>query len=346
MKSPYEILGVKKDASEDEIKSAFRKLALQWHPDKNPNNPEAEEKFKEISSAYDVIGDPQKRKQYDMFGSVGNGSQPGHGYGAPPIDIEDLFNRSGFNIEDLFGGRQTRRSTKGEDLQQVLSISFMESVNGCTKHISVSYPFECKSCKGSGAKDGNVKTCESCKGAGKIGYRQGFIQVVRTCDGCRGAGYEIIEKCTTCNGSGEDKKTEKIKMAIPQGIENGTVMRLAGKGMDSDLGGPSGDLFLHVRVEPHKKFTRIKDNIHTEEHVNYLDAILGNKIKVETVHGNVSVDIPAGTQPNAMLRVSGKGIVTKNSKGDHIVKVLISIPTSLKEEDRKILEELRDKSNK
>lgn len=339
MKDLYSVLGVKKDASEQEIKKAYRKLALQYHPDKNPDDSSAEEKFKEVSAAYETLSDPQKRKHYDTYGST----DP-HAGVRQNVSWEDLFSGGlGIDLEDLFGGsfrrRGSRRTTvKGSDLRQNIEITFMEAIRGCSKNISVQYPYGCPSCNGNGSKDGeNLYTCPTCNGSGKVGHRQGVMQVLTTCGACAGRGQRISLECDDCKATGRKVKQETLKVSIPEGVDDSTVMRLGGKGMPSDFGGPNGDLYLGIRVKPHKKFRRVGDTIVSDEKISYLDAILGTKLNVETIHGTVSVKVPAGTQPNSKLRIQGKGI----KQGDHIITLSIKIPTKVSDEEKELLTKLK-----
>jgi len=334
MNDLYSVLGVEKSASEQELKKAYRQLALKYHPDKNPDDKEAEEKFKEISAAYEILSDAEKRKQYDTFGTVSNiGQNP-----QPDFDIRDIFSNMGFDFGDIFSGKQRGRPARGQDLRKSINISFMDSALGCSKNIKIEYPFSCKSCGGNGSKDGNnVYPCPTCNGSGKIGRRQGVMQILTTCAACNGRGERIAIKCDDCEGSGQKYREEVLKVSIPAGIDSNTTMRLAGKGMPSDYGGPSGDLYLSLRVMPHKKFNKVGKTITSDEKVGYIDAILGTKIDVETIHGNVAIKVPAGTQPNSKLRLPGKGI----AQGDHIITINVSLPKKLSDEEKELLTKLK-----
>lgn len=328
MKDPYKTLGVKKDAAAGEIKSAYRKLAIEFHPDKNPDDSNAEEKFKEISSAYDVLSNEEKRKQYDLYGEIGSRQQdsgfPGFG---------------GFNMSDIFGGQ---RSTRGSDARKSIKIGFMEAAHGCVKKISIDYPYKCNACKGNGSKDGtSIKSCETCGGVGKVGYSQGFMQILRTCHGCHGQGSTILEKCTDCHGHKTKTKSETLKITIPAGLNNGMTMRLSGKGMPSPYGTENGDLYLTVIVTPHPRFKRDGIHVYSEENIQYVDAILGTKIQTKTIHGNVKLKIPAGTQPGSVLKIKHKGVNAANGKGDHMVSVKVSLPKELSKQEKELLEKLK-----
>jgi len=328
MKNPYKVLGVKKDASTEDIKKAYRQLALQYHPDKNPDNPDAESKFKDISSAYEILNNQEKRQQYDMYGDVSSRPQSG-GPGGVRVDIDDFFS-----------GRRSR--TRGDDVSKRISISFMEAAKGCIKTISIDYPQECTSCKGNGSENGtSLETCSQCNGAGRIGYNQGFMQILQTCPLCQGRGSKITKPCSTCSGKGVTFKNEVLKVTIPAGLGHGSTIRLSRKGMPSQYGSENGDLYLSVLVTPHPKFKRDGINVYSEETVNYIDAILGIKILVNTIHGQVKLKVPAGTQPNSILKIGGKGITRDKAKGDHLVGINVSLPTKISKKEQELLSKLK-----
>ena len=331
MNDLYNVLGVKKDASEQEIKTAYRQLAHKYHPDKNPGDAAAEEKFKEISAAYEVLGDKTKRQNYDQFGDAKAQQNSNYSDIFDHIDISDILGKYGF------GGR--RQTTRGQDLRHHLNLSFMDAALGCAKSIEVDYPFDCKTCKGNGSKDGtNLRTCPVCNGAGKIGRRQGMMQVLATCAACRGRGEQVTVICDDCKGKGQQSKKEVLKVSIPAGVDDSTTMRLAGKGLASDIGGSPGDLYLNLRVAPHNRFKRLGDTVITDEKVSYLDAILGTRVNVETIHGNVSIKVPPGTQPDSKFRISKKGI----NGGDHIASIVVTIPKELSAEEKDLLTKLKN----
>jgi len=337
MQNPYDVLGVKKDANENEIKKAYRKLALQYHPDKNPDNPEAEEKFKNISAAYEVLSDSKKRAEYDQFGSIGGQNYQQYSSGFGFGGIEDILSRFGF---DFGFNRPQRGRGKGQDLKHNIIISFMEAAKGCEKEFVVEYPINCKKCNGSGADSSNdIIVCNVCGGRGQTAYARGAMHYINTCSGCGGTGNIITKKCSECIGTGKDSKKEKLKVSIPAGIDNGTTVRLKGKGMPGQSS--PGDLYIYTSVMPHDKFTKHGLNIRSDHKINYVDAILGTKLKIDTIHGKVTLVIPPGTQPNSILRISNKGIISKDDSGHHLAVIDIEIPKSISEEERKALESIR-----
>lgn len=305
---------------------------MENHPDKNPD-PSAEEKFKQVSAAYEVLSDPQKRKNYDQFGTdKPRATAPGSDFWS------NMSSDFGFDFGDIFGFRSRRSPMKGPDLKQSLQISFMESVRGCQKDIRIEYPHKCHPCQGNGSLDGmNINVCPTCNGAGKVGHRQGMMQILSTCRACNGKGHRVVIKCKTCKGTGVKTKSEKLKVTIPKGIDGNTRMRVPGKGLPSDIGAPNGDLYLDIHVKPHHKFKRMGNTILSDESVSYIDAILGTKIKAETINGEISVKIPAGTQPMSKLRVQKQGI----NEGDHIITLSVKMPTKVSKEERAILEKLK-----
>lgn len=332
MNDPYKTLNVKKDASADEIKKAYRKLALVYHPDKNPDNPESEDKFKEVSVAYDLLSDAEKRQQYDLYGEAGPQQQqrhPGHGFGG--FDI---------NIEDFIGGM--RGNVRGSDIRKQIRIEFMEAAHGCVKKISIDYPYECNTCRGNGSKDGkSIQSCETCGGIGKVGYNQGFMQILRTCPGCSGHGHVVLEKCTDCQGRRTKTRNEILKVTVPAGIDDGMTMRLSEKGMSSSYGAQSGDLYLTILINQHKEFIRKGVHVYSEKTISYVDAILGIKIPVETIHGQVNIKVPAGTQPESVLKIKHKGIASRGDKGNHLVYIKVSLPKKPSKQEKELLEKLK-----
>lgn len=342
-KDYYETLGIEKGASEEEIKKAFKKAALKYHPDRNPDNKEAEEKFKEMNEAYQVLSDSEKRARYDQFGTA---DPSGAGF-------DGGFDFSGFGgfgdiFGDIFGGGSSSRNPngprKGADLEYNLSLSFEEAVFGVEKEISITRNEKCEDCGGSGAKAGTTpKTCDKCGGNGQIRVQRntafGSFASMSTCDKCGGRGQIISEPCKTCHGSGKERKNRKIKINVPGGVDTGNVMPLRGQGEHGEKGGPPGDLYINIRVAPHKTFKRNGIDIHIESHISFGYAALGTEIKVPTVDGDVKYKVPAGTQPGTVFRLKGKGIprVNGHGRGDQYVKVIVDVPKSLNEKQKEAL---------
>lgn len=351
-KDYYEILGVSKDASDQEIKRAFRKLALKYHPDRNKGNKEAEEKFKEINEAYQVLSDPQKRAQYDQFGTT-DFSNMGGGFDSNfgGFDFSD-FGGFGDIFDSFFGGgfsssRSSRRRNaprKGADLEYNINLTFEEAVFGVEKEIIIYRNEKCDKCGGTGAKAGTSPvTCDRCGGTGQIKIERntplGSFVSVTTCDKCGGKGTIIREVCTNCYGRGTVRKRRRIKINIPAGVDNGNVLPLRGQGEPGENGGPSGDLYVRISVSPHPQFKRDGADIYIDKHISFGKAVLGAEIKVPTIDGNVKYRIPRGTQSGTVFRLKNKGVQKVNSKlrGDQYVKVIVDIPTKLNDAQLKAL---------
>lgn len=347
----YTTLGVEKNATESDIKRAYRKKAQEYHPDKNPGNKEAEAKFKEVQQAYDVLSDSQKRTQYDQFGSTGaNGPFPGAGgAGFDPRDFggfADIF--ESFFGGDM-GGRQTKKRgpSRGKDVETELHIKFEEAVFGTTKHLEITKPEVCDHCDGKGNEPGaSFKTCPQCNGHGQVrSTRQtilGAISSVHPCPQCQGRG-EITEKiCTKCNGQTRVRQSSEVDVTIPKGIEDGTTIRLKGKGAAGTLGGEYGDLFLHISVGEHPKFSREGKTIFSSETIPLVQGVLGGTIKVDTIHGKESLKVPAGTQDGTVLTIKGKGSPSLKSEslGDHRVTLHLKVPEKLSRKERELYEQL------
>jgi len=352
----YQILSISRDASKEEIKQAFRRLARKYHPDVNKEDG-AEERFKEINRAYEVLSDPEMKARYDRFGEAGVSSGAGGGSGFDYTDmggIADIFE----TIFSGFGGMGTGTATgerrrrggpvAGEDLRLDLKLSFREAIFGGEKEIRIPHLETCVVCQGTGAKTGTgVKTCSTCSGAGQVRRTTrtpfGSFAQVSTCPSCNGAGEVIEEKCSSCGGAGRKQETKKLKIPIPAGVDSGTRLRVASEGDAGLKGGSPGDLYVYVFVEPDAEFKRSGINIESEITISYLQAILGSRIMVNTVDGEEALLIPPGTQPGTILTLEGKGVPKLGnavSRGDHKIGVKISIPTRFNAEERKLLEEL------
>ncbi|GAA0078756.1 molecular chaperone DnaJ [Clostridium sp. CTA-5] len=341
----YEVLGLQKGASDDEIKRAFRKLAIKYHPDKNKGNKEAEDKFKEINEAYQVLSDPQKKANYDQFGTAdfNGGGFGGGGFGG--------FDMGGFgDIFDTFfgggGGSSRRRNgpVRGNDIEYTLTLTFEEAVFGVEKEISVTRSESCEHCHGSGAEEGtSPKTCPTCGGSGQVRVQRqtplGSFVSTSTCDRCNGNGTIVEKPCTHCRGKGNIRKTRKIKVNVPAGVDTGNVMPLRGQGEHGLRGGSPGDLYIRINVTPSKVFTRKGNDIYIETHISMAKAALGTEITVNTVEGNVKYTIPEGTQSGTLFRLKGKGVARVNStgKGDQYVKVIVDIPKGLTQKQKEAL---------
>jgi molecular chaperone DnaJ len=345
MKDYYEILGVPRDASQEEIKKAYRRLAMQYHPDRNPGNKEAEEKFKEINEAYEVLSDPEKRRQYDMFGRVSpeTSYQQPYDFGVdfgPFSDVLEYF-------EDLFGFGTTRRRTEGErgsDLRYDMEISFLEAARGVEKEIEISRLERCEDCGGTGSYGGSsYSTCPTCRGRGQVFLRQGFFQISRTCPTCGGYGRIIERKCPKCHGSGRVRRRSRIKVKIPAGVENGQRIRLSGAGDAGTNGGPPGDLYIFIRVREHELFKRDGNDIILDIPIGFVQAALGTEIDVPTLDGITRIRIPPGTQNGQTFVLRGKGIRDPRSKqqGDLVVRIIVETPVNLSGNQRRLLEEFQ-----
>jgi molecular chaperone DnaJ len=340
----YEVLEVTREASEQEIKSAYRKKAMQYHPDRNPDNHDAAEHFKEAAEAYSVLSDQQKRTQYDRFGHAGLANQPGFD-GTNFQDFGDLFGDFGemFGLGDLFGQAGRRRNNRGSDLRYDLEISFEEAAFGMKTRIKVPRPEACSECAGTGARRGTQpETCRTCAGRGQVRYQQGFFSVTRTCADCRGAGRTITSYCAKCRGEGRVKREKTLEVAIPAGVDNGTRLRFEAEGEAGHRGGPSGDLYVVLRVREHTVFERHEQHIACVIPVTVWQAALGDDILVPTLEGTEKLHVPEGTQPDTVFRLRGKGIpvVNGHGRGDLYVTVKVQVPTRLTKEQRRIMSEL------
>lgn len=344
-KDYYRILGVSRNATQDEIKSAFRKLALKYHPDRNPGDKEAEAKFKEINEAYEVLSNPEKRKIYDSYGEEGlrEGFAAGgfEGFG----DIGDIFSDVFESFFGEFGGGSRRRKTRGEDLKYELEVSLEDAFKGTKVDFEYNRLDVCDLCGGKGAKDSSsIKRCPTCGGRGRVQYSQGFFSFTQTCPRCHGEGKIITEPCSKCGGRGLAEVKNKISIKIPQGVENGTVLRVRGGG-DVSSDGYAGDLYLEVKIKHHHHFEREGSDLIYNANIDVWDAILGCEIEVPLIEGGKTrLKVPPGIQHGKILRVSEKGMPITNSKkrGDLLVKISINIPQPTTEEQRELVIKLRD----
>lgn len=348
-KDYYKILGVEKNASQEDIKKAFRKLAHQHHPDKNNGD---DTKFKEANEAYQVLSDEKKRAQYDQFGSVGMNGGAGYGGGFGGFDPSGFQNFDFGDLGDIFGdffggGRGGGRQKKGADISVELPLSFSEAVFGADKDVALSRMSSCSVCDGSGAKPGTgTKTCDICKGQGKVReVRQsilGSFQTVRVCEACHGRGQVPKEPCAECKGRGIEKKRETITISVPAGIEDGQTLRMIGQG-EAAAGGAFGDLYVLVRVAPHPVFKKQGDNLIMSLDVPLTDALLGAEQSIETLDGTVSIKIPEGLAPGELLRIKGRGVpVSKSKRGDILIKPIIRFPKKLSKKTRELIEKLKE----
>jgi molecular chaperone DnaJ len=345
----YEVLGVTREAGEQELKSAYRKLAHQFHPDKNPGDKEAEERFKEASEAYDVLSDAEKRARYDRYGHV-NGQNPFEGGfpfgGAGGATINDIF---GDIFGEMFGGgRRPRGRPRGSDLRYHLELSFEQAAFGTTSRIEIPRPLRCDACRGTGAKSGSSpRTCPTCGGAGEIRLTQGFFSVARTCHHCGGAGRVIVDKCAECGGAGMKRENATVEVKVPPGVDTGTRLKLAGEGEPAPQPGASpGDLYVVVQVREHPIFRREETEVLCDVPLSITQAALGAQIDVPTLDGPVALKIPAGTQAGKVFRLRGKGIpqLGGGGRGDQHVRVAVETPTHLTREQRELLERFAELS--
>ena len=351
----YEVLGVEKGASAEEIKKAYRKSAMKYHPDRNPGDKEAEEKFKELGEAYEVLSDDEKRSRYDQFGhagvdpnfggSGGYGNPFGGGFGG--FDFGDIFG-------EFFGGGRSRQRNqnaprRGENVGTRLELTFEEAAFGTEKEVSARRIENCADCKGTGSSDGQVETCSRCRGSGQIQTAQNFmgmqVQSTTTCPQCSGRGKTIKKPCTTCKGKGKVYKTYKSKVTVPAGIDDGQTLRVPGQGCVGSNGGPSGDLMVDISIKRHPIFQRDGMHVYCEVPITFTQAALGGEIEVPTLDGKVKFDLPEGTQTGKRFTLTGKGIPSVNNprrRGDHQFDVVVETPTTLTKEQRELLQKLED----
>ncbi len=347
-KDYYEILGVGRSADADTIKKAYRKLAMQYHPDRNPGDKVAEDKFKEAATAYEVLSDQEKRRRYDQFGHAGVNGQGFGGHGQGFGDVSDIFEAFGDIFGDMFGqgrGRSRTRTTRGADLRYLLEIDLKDVLTGVKKEIEFTAESECKSCKGKGAEPGTEPhTCPTCGGSGQVVRSQGFFSMATTCSACRGRGEVIKNPCKSCRGSGRQPDKRKIVVNVPAGVNNGTQLRLSGEGEGGARGGTAGDLYVEIRVRPDRRFERQDDHLVMELKISYLQALLGAQTEVTTLTGPEKLTIPRGSQPGDLLRLAGHGVPSLRSgrRGDLIMQLTVDLPQKLGKEEEKLLRQIAE----
>jgi molecular chaperone DnaJ len=348
----YATLGVGRNASAEEIKKAYRKLARRYHPDRNPGDKQAEERFKEVQNAYDVLSNPDKRKQYDTFGTfdgrAGVGQAPGgFTFQGGAFDLGDLGSLFG----DLLGGapgrgrgRRAERGVRGGDLEVELNLSFEDSLRGMETRIPVEAVYACSTCNGTGAAPGTAPTlCPQCGGRGLIAESQGLFAISQPCPRCGGTGRVIETPCPTCRGSGRERRTKRYTVKIPAGVRDGTRIRLRGKGEPGFAGGPPGDLYVVTRVEPSRRYERRGSDLIVDVPISYPEAVLGTTVQVQTPDGSISLKVPAGTEPGKLLRVRGRGAPRLNGsgRGDLLARIRLTVPKKLTKAEREALEQFQ-----
>ena len=340
----YEVLGISREASDQEIKAAYRKMALQHHPDRNPGDKASEERFKECSEAYQVLSDPQKRAAYDRFGHAGisgAGGFDGNPFGAQ--DIGDIFGDIFGEMFNMGGGRRVSRVQKGRDIRQDLTIDFEEAVFGKETKVSFGRADPCPDCKGSGAASGRgPATCPHCQGRGQVRYQQGFFSIARTCSHCGGTGQIITDPCKTCRGEGRVERQHEMQVTVPAGVEDGTRIRYQGEGEAGRFGGPPGDLYVVLHVRQHRVFERDGNDLHCSIPISFPQAALGTEITIDTLDGSAKLKVPEGTQSGQQFRIRGRGVpfLNEHGRGDLIVQVVVRTPTKLTKAQKEKLQEL------
>ena len=356
-KDYYQVLGVVKNATQAEIKKAYRKLAQKFHPDANPGSKEAEERFKEVSAAYDVVGDEDKRKRYDQvrdmaasgFGAGAGGGFPGGFPGGGRVRFEDLGDMG--DLGDLFGGlfgggrrgRSRSRVVHGADLETDVRITFEEAMAGTTVPVRIQGPAPCSTCGGSGAAPGSSPvTCPQCGGTGEITVNQGFFQMEQPCPRCSGTGRAIEQVCPTCRGTGSERRTRSFQVKVPAGVKDRARIKLGGRGEPGPVGAPSGDLYVRVHVRPHRFFGRKGNDLTVDVPITYPEAALGANIEVPTLDGPVTMKVPAGTPSGKTFRLKGRGVRRKGGAGDLLVTVNVDVPDKLSKDEREILRRLQE----
>ena len=347
----YEVLGVGRQATDAEIKKAYRQLALQHHPDRNPGHKDAEEKFKEAAEAYAVLADPEKRARYDRFGHAGVGGAQGPGGFNPEVfaDFEDLFGGLGsifgFPFGDLFGGgRPSGGRRRGSDLRHDLKIDFLEAVTGVEKEIQVPRMETCAECRGTGSRTGHREQCRTCGGRGQVVHRQGFFALSQTCGTCAGGGQVVRDPCSICRGAGRRREVRRLRVSIPAGVDTGMRLRMGGEGESGPQGGRPGDLYIVLQVADHPVFRRDGADLAIEVTLPISTAALGGAIQVPTLEGSTRIEVPAGTQPGAVFCLRGKGVPRPDggARGDLYVSALVQVPARLTRRQREAFEKLRE----
>jgi len=337
----YELLGVTRTATDQELKAAYRKLAMQHHPDRNPGDHAAEERFKECSEAYQVLSDPQKRAAYDRYGHAGVGGFDGNPFGGQ--DIGDIFGDIFGEMFNIGGARRASRTQKGRDLRHDLTIEFEEAVFGRETKITVHRAEACRDCRGTGTATGRgPSTCPHCQGRGQVRYQQGFFSIARTCTSCGGTGSVISDPCTVCRGDGRVERQHEMQVTIPAGVEDGTRIRYQGEGEAGRFGGGPGDLYIVLRVRPHKFFERDGNDLHCIIPISFPQAALGAEINIVTLDGPAKLKIPEGAQSGQEIRLRGRGVpyLNEHGRGDLVAQVVVRTPTKLTKAQRETLREL------
>lgn len=349
----YQILGVERNADAASIKKAYRQLAMKFHPDRNPGDKAAEEKFKEAARAYEVLGNDEKRTLYDRYGEAGVSGQSGFGGGQGFHDVNDIFSSFGDIFGDVFGGARQGRGRRnaareGSDLRYFLEVSLEEVLKGIQKQIEFETEESCVQCRGSGAKAGTKpETCGTCNGQGQVVRTQGFFSMASTCPNCRGQGQIVKEKCTDCKGSGRKALKRKLMVTVPAGVETGTQLRLSGEGEGGYFNGPAGDLYVELKVKPHEEFQRSGQELKSTVAISYLQAALGAEVKIKTLEGEETLKLAPGIQPGDVQKLSGQGLpsLRNRKRGDLHVEVIVTIPKKLAKEEEELLRQLAKLKN-
>ncbi len=341
----YEVLGVERSADADTLKRAFRKLAVQYHPDKNPGDATAEEKFKDAAEAYEVLSDPDKRSRYDRFGHAGVGGAAGGGFNN--VNINDIFGEIFGDLFGMGGRRGGRQRNRGADLRYNLELTFEEAAFGVEVNVKLPRPKRCEECAGTGSKSKEARTCPTCGGAGEVRFTQGFFAVARTCTQCGGSGQVVVDPCKGCRGSGRIESKTELKVPVPAGVDTGTVVRVAGEGEPGENGGPPGDLHVVIRVKEHPLFHREDYEVFCEIPITFVQAALGATLDVPTLDGMVALKVKAGTQSGEILRLKGHGVphLRGGGRGDQHVRVVVETPQHLNAKQKKALEDFAEASN-